>query len=253
MKQKNFIFGIHPVIEAIRSGKEIEKLLLQKGARGEGFREVFSLAREFEIPFQFVPQEKLNSFSKQNHQGVLAFLSEITYQKVSEMIPFIYEQGRAPLILVLDRITDVRNFGAIARTAECAGVDALLIPGQGSAQINSEAIKTSAGALYKLPVCRSQSLRDDLILMKESGLSIIAASEKATKPYLLSDLKGPVAIILGSEGTGIAGDLLELADQHVMIPVLGEISSLNVSVAAGVFLFEAVRQRHVHTEDTRNK
>lgn len=247
MKQKNFIFGIHPVIEAIRSGKEIEKLLLQKGARGEGFREVFSLAREFEIPFQFVPPEKLNSFSKQNHQGVLAFLSEISYTKISEIVPFAFEQGRAPLVLVLDRITDVRNLGAIARTAECAGVDALVIPTQGSAQINSEAIKTSAGALYKLAVCRSNSLKDDLTYLKESGVRLIASTEKAVDAYTSCDFTGPVAIIMGSEGSGIARELLDVTDHQVMIPVLGEISSLNVSVAAGVLLFEAVRQRHVHT------
>lgn len=243
MKQKNFIFGIHPVIEAVRSGKEIDKILLQKGLRGEGFRELFNLCKELDIHCQFVPPEKLNSLSKQNHQGVIAFLSEFTYQKLEDIIPFVYEQGRSPLILILDRITDVRNMGAIARSAECAGVDALVIPLQGSAQINSEAIKASAGALYKLPVCRSRNLKDELQMLKASGIAIIAATEKGGKEFTEVQLSGPVALILGNEGTGIAEDLLKLADEQVYIPVLGEIGSLNVSVAAGVILYEAVRQR----------
>ena len=243
MKQKNFIFGIHPVIEAVRSGKEIEKVLLQKGLRGEGFRELFNLCKEFEIHFQFVPPEKLNSLSKQNHQGVIAYLSEVTYQRLEDIIPYVYEQGRPPLILVLDRITDVRNMGAIARSAECAGVDALVIPVQGSAQINSEAIKASAGALYKLPVCRSKNLKDELQFLKASGVGIIAATEKGTKEHTEAPMSGPVAIIMGNEGAGIAGELLQMADELVFIPVYGEIGSLNVSVAAGVILYEAVRQR----------
>ena len=243
MKQKNFIFGIHPVIEAVRSGKEIEKVLLQKGLRGDGFRELFNLCKELDIHFQFVPPEKLNSLSKQNHQGVIAFISEVAYQRLEDIIPFVYEQGHAPLILILDRITDVRNMGAIARTAECAGVDALVLPFQGSAQINSEAIKASAGALYKLPVCRSRNLKDELQLLHASGVRILAATEKGGKEHGDADMTGPVAIIMGSEGEGIAKDLLALADDQVFIPVLGEIGSLNVSVAAGVILYEAVRQR----------
>jgi 23S rRNA (guanosine2251-2'-O)-methyltransferase len=243
VKQKNFIFGIHPVIEAIRSGKEIEKVMLQKGLRGEGFRELFNLCKEIEIHCQFVPPEKLNSLSKQNHQGVIAFLSEVTYQKLEDIIPYVYEQGRSPLILILDRITDVRNMGAIARSAECAGVDALVIPQQGSAQINSEAIKASAGALYKLPVCRSKNLKDELQFLKASGISIIAATEKGAKEFTEAEMTGPLAVIMGNEGTGIARDLMDLADGQIYIPVFGEIGSLNVSVAAGVILYEVVRQR----------
>jgi 23S rRNA (guanosine2251-2'-O)-methyltransferase len=243
LKQKNFIFGIHPVIEAIRSGKEIEKVLLQKSLRGEGFRELFNLCKEFEIHFQFVPPEKLNSLSKQNHQGVIAFLSEVIYQRLEDIIPYVYEQGRPPLILVLDRITDVRNMGAIARSAECAGVDALVVPLQGSAQINSEAIKASAGALYKLPVCRSRNLKDELQFLKASGIGIIAATEKGASEHTEANMTGPLAIIMGNEGTGIAKELLDLADGQIFIPVFGEIGSLNVSVAAGVILYEAVRQR----------
>jgi 23S rRNA (guanosine2251-2'-O)-methyltransferase len=243
LKQKNFIFGIHPVIEAIRSGKEIEKILLQKGLRGEGFRDLFNLCKELDIHFQFVPPEKLNSLSKQNHQGVIAFLSEVTYQRLEDIIPYAYEQGRPPLILILDRITDVRNMGAIARTAECAGVDALVIPLQGSAQINSEAIKASAGALYKLPVCRSRNLKDELQFLHASGIAILAATEKADQSFTAADMTGPLALIMGNEGEGIARELLALADGQISIPVAGEIGSLNVSVAAGVILYEAMRQR----------
>jgi 23S rRNA (guanosine2251-2'-O)-methyltransferase len=159
MSKEPFIYGIRPVIEAIKSGKEIEKLLIQKGLRGEGFHQLHSFIREFEIPFQFVPIEKLNRTTRQNHQGIIAYLSEISYQKLEYIIPFIYEQGKSPLILVLDRITDVRNLGAIARTAECAGVDGLLLPSKGSAQVNADAVKTSAGALYKLPVSGSLLLQ----------------------------------------------------------------------------------------------
>lgn len=242
-KKEHFIFGIRPVIEAVKSGKEIEKLLLQKGLHGDGFRELFNYCREFGIHFQFVPAEKLNSLSKQNHQGVIAYLSEIPFQKLEDMVPYAFEQGRPPLVLVLDRITDVRNLGAIARTAECSGVDALVVPVQGSAQLNSEAIKASAGALYKIPVCRSRNLREEVRFLKESGLTVIAATEKAVVDYTSADFSGPLALIMGNEGTGISEDLIKAADFLVRIPVLGEIGSLNVSVATGVILYEAVRQR----------
>ncbi len=244
-KKEHFIFGIRPVIEAIRSGKEIEKILLQKGLRGEGFRELFQLSRDLAIHYQFVPPEKLNSLSKQNHQGVIAYLSELTYQKLEDIIPFVFEQGRTPLVLVLDRITDVRNLGAIARTAECAGVDALVVPTEGSARINSEAIKTSAGALYKIPVCRSTNLAQDIRFLKNSGLTVISATEKAVQDYSTANLTSPLAIIMGNEGTGISNELLKASDGLVKIPVLGEIGSLNVSVATGVLLYEAVRQRGI--------
>jgi 23S rRNA (guanosine2251-2'-O)-methyltransferase len=243
MKKESYIFGIHPVLEAIKSGKEIEKLLFQKGLRGEGFREIFQLSKELEIPFQFVPIEKLNSLSRQNHQGVICYLSEISYTKIEDLVPFVFEQGRIPLILVLDGITDVRNLGAIARSAECAGVDALLIPAQGSAQINSEAIKTSAGALYKLPVCRTNNLKADLVYLKNSGISLVAASEKADTLYTASDFKSPLALIMGSEGFGVSPEYIKMSDNLVKIPVFGEIGSLNVSVAAGVLLYEVIRQR----------
>ena len=243
MSKEPFIFGIRPVIEAIKSGKEIEKLLIQKGLRGEGFKELHGFIREFDIPFQFVPVEKLNRTTRQNHQGIIAYLSEIVYQKLDYIIPFIYEQGRSPLILVLDRITDVRNLGAIARTAECAGVDALLLPVKGSAQVNGIAVKTSAGALYKLPVCRCPNLKESITFMKNSGLKIIAATEKAATDYTASDFRPPLALIMGSEEDGISDDFLKMADELIKIPLFGEIASLNVSVATGILLYEMLRQR----------
>jgi 23S rRNA (guanosine2251-2'-O)-methyltransferase len=243
MKKEQYIYGIRPAIEAIKAGKELERILLQNGLKGDGFRELFNLVKEVEIPFQFVPIEKLNRLSHQNHQGVIAFVSEIAYQRVEDLVPFAFEQGRMPLFLVLDRITDVRNVGSIARTAECAGVDGLILPAHGSAQINSDAIKTSAGALYKLPVVRPQNLKDAMRFLKDSGLRIIAASEKTERAYTSVDFTGPLAIVMGSEGEGISPEILRIADEIVRIPLSGEIESLNVSVAAGVLLFEALRQR----------
>ena len=242
-KKENFIFGIHPVIEAIKSGKEMERILLQKNLRGESFRELFNLIRELEIPFQFAPLEKFNRLSKQNHQGVIAWVTEITYQKIENIIPAIYEEGLIPLVLILDNITDVRNMGAIARTAECAGVNAIVIPVRGSAMINSEAIKTSAGALYKIPVCRATNLGATIEFLKHSGLQILAATEKGSIDYTEADLVKPSVLILGSEGKGISTEILKQADERISIPLTGEIESLNVSVAAGIFLFEFLRQR----------
>jgi len=243
MAKEPFIYGIRPVIEAIKSGKEIEKLLIQKGLRGEGFKELHGFIREFDIPFQFVPVEKLNRTTRQNHQGIIAYLSEISYQKLDYIIPFIYEQGRSPLILVLDRITDVRNLGAIARTSECAGVDALLIPVKGSAQVNEIAVKTSAGALYKLPVCRCSDLKESILFMRNSGLKIVVATEKAAIHYTKSDFRQPLALIMGSEEDGVLDEFIKMADELIRIPLHGEIASLNVSVATGILLYEILRQR----------
>ena len=244
MTKENFIYGIRPVIEALKAGKEIDRILIQAGLKGEGFRQLQFLIKELEIAFQFVPIDKLNRLSRQNHQGVVAFISEISYQKIESIVPFIYEQGRIPLLLALDRITDVRNFGSIARTAECAGTDAILIPAKGSAMINSDAIKTSAGALYKLPVCRCPDMKEAMIFLKNSGLRIIAATEKADITYTSADFTIPMALILGSEENGISEEYLKMADDRIRIPLQGEIASLNVSVASGILLFEILRQRN---------
>lgn len=239
----NIIFGSHPVIEAIRSGKEIEKLLLKKDLSGDVLREVLKASRERDIPYQFVPQEKLDRITRKNHQGIIAFVSEIEYQKLEQLIPMIYENGEEPFILVLDHITDVRNFGSIARTAECAGVHAIVIPDKGSAQINEDAIKTSSGALNIVPVCRVNSISKTIDYLKDSGLKIFVASEKGKELFNNADLHGPVAIVAGSEGVGVSSEIRNKANQIIKIPMFGKIESLNVSVATALVVYEVVRNR----------
>lgn len=242
-KNEDLIFGIRAVIEAIKSGKDIDKVLLKKGPGGELHQEVFELIREHQIPFQFVPIEKINRITRKNHQGVIAFISPVTFYDIENFLPALFEAGKNPFILVLDEITDVRNFGAIVRTAECAGVDAVLIPERGAAGINADAVKTSAGALHLVPVCRSRDLRKTILFLQQSGLRLVAATEKSSDHYTKGDYSGPVAVIMGSEDTGIDPQILSLADDRVKIPVLGKIQSLNVSVAAGLLAYEVVRQR----------
>jgi len=243
MKNKNIIFGIHSIIEAIKSGKEIEKLFLSKQSSGDSIKELFLIARKDNIPVQFVPLEKLNKLTSKVHQGAIAFVSEISYCSIEQIIPQIYESGKVPLILILDGITDVRNFGAIARTAECAGVDAIVIPLKGSVSINADAIKTSAGALNTIPVCREKSLLSTLQYLKDSGLKIVSVTEKTNERYYNNEYKLPLALILGSEDNGITQSLIEFSDEKAKIPILGTIESLNVSVAAGIILYEVVKQR----------
>lgn len=237
------IFGIRTLIEAIQEGKEIDKVFIQKGLRGDLYPELYQLIKDRDIPYSLVPPEKLNRFTRKNHQGVVAFISSITYHNIEQLIPALYEEGKTPFILVLDRITDVRNFGALARTAECAGVDAILIPARGGAAINADAVKTSAGALHKIPVCRAKYLQDDLKFLKESGLKIIGVSEKAKKAYYEETYKEPIALMLGSEEDGISDAYIPLLDELVKIPMTGSIASLNVGVAGGILMFEASKQR----------
>jgi len=239
----SYIFGIHPVIEALRSGKELEKVYLRNGLRNEAIPGLLSELREKRIPFQFVPVEKINRMSQKNHQGILAQVAEIEYNDIEKIIPGLYESGKVPFILVLDRITDVRNMGAIARTAEGAGIHALVLPTGESAQINADAVKTSSGALHTLPVCRTESLVKTVTFLKESGLQVVAATEKAERLLYDADFTRPTAIILGSEDTGIERNLILLSDIQVKIPLYGTIQSLNVSVAASILMYEAVRQR----------
>lgn len=244
MKTGNqLIFGIRAVIEAITAGKEIEKCLIKNGLKGALFQELFSHIKNHNIPFQFVPIEKINSISRKNHQGVLAFLSEIEYQLIEEIVPALFETGKVPLLLVLDQVTDVRNLGSIARTAECAGVDAVIIPQRGSAMITPDAIKTSAGALYNLNICRVPNLLKTVQFLKESGISIIATNEREKVPYHDADYTMPLAIVMGSEEKGIDHSIMAQANSAVMIPLQGKTGSLNVSVATGIILFEVVRQR----------
>jgi 23S rRNA (guanosine2251-2'-O)-methyltransferase len=240
---ENMIFGLRPVIEAIKAGKEIDRLFVQNGLKNELFGEMMSLLKKNNIPYQYVPLEKINRLTTKNHQGVVGYISSIEYHKIEDVLPVVFDKGKMPLILILDRITDVRNFGAIARTAECSGVDAIIIPSKGTAQINADAIKTSAGALHKIPVCREDDLKHVIEYLRESGLQVIACTEKTKENYYQHDFTLPVAIIMGSEENGISPEYLKLADAHAKIPLFGEIGSLNVSVAAGVLLYEVVRQR----------
>ena len=242
-ESNQMIFGIRAVIEAIKSGKEIESLYIQRGLTGGIILELRSLLKEHEMTFQLVPVEKLNRLTPKNHQGAVAFISPIIYEKIENIIPAIYERGEVPLILMLDGITDVRNFGAIARTAECAGVHALIVPSKGSAQINPDAVKTSAGALYKIPVCRHDSMLKTAKYLQESGLQLVACTEKTNDYLYQPDYTVPTAVIMGSEESGISTDLIRISDHLAKIPMFGEIESLNVSVSAGVVLYEAVRQK----------
>lgn len=242
-RTEQIVYGVHSVTEALQAGREIEKAIIQNNVHGEWLPAIRKLLNEREIPTQFVPAEAMNRMVKGNHQGIAAFISPIDYQAIESVIPMIYEAGQVPLILVLDRITDVRNLGAIARTAECCGVHALVVPARGSAQINADAVKTSSGALMNIPVVRSMNLKHTLSYMKESGLKIAAATEKSEKPLWALDFTGPFALILGAEDTGVSAEYLRFCDEMAIIPMQGQLASLNVSVAAGMFLYEALRQR----------
>ncbi len=244
MNTNEFIFGIRPVIEAIRSGKTIDKLMVKKGISGELIGELTGLAKEHDIALQAVPEEKLNRITRKNHQGAIAFLSPVPFQNYEEIIIQLFEKGETPFILYLDKISDVRNFGAIVRTAECAGVHAIIVPEKGAAQIGADAIKTSAGALHHIAVCKVRNTVGCIRNLKNSGLTLFAATEKASQNYTDFDYSVPCAIIMGSEDEGISEEILRLADHLVRIPILGKIGSLNVSVAAGVLLYETVKQRH---------
>ncbi len=237
---KEFVFGIQSVLETLRSGKEIDRLLVQ---RELGSVEILDLAKEKGVQVQKVPLEKLNRITRKNHQGAIAFVSAIHYAKLDNVIADTFEKGQVPLILVLDRITDVRNFGAIARTAECAGAHAIVIPSRGAAQINADAMKTSSGALNFLPVCKEENLISVVEFLQNSGLKVIACTEKTKNSIYQMDLKEPLAFIMGSEEDGISDELLRKVDELASIPQTGQVGSLNVSVAAGVIIFEAVRQR----------
>lgn len=237
------IFGIRAVIEAIDAGKDIDKVLIKRELSGDLILELQQLLRDYEIPMQKVPVERIDRITRKNHQGVIAFTSAVTYHKLENIIPQLYEEGKNPFILVLDGLTDVRNFGAIARTCEVAGVDAIVIPSRGSVSVNSDAVKTSAGALHTIPVCRENSLKEAIVFLKNSGIKVVAATEKAASIYTNSNMSVPVAIIMGSEDVGISNELIRISDELIKLPQFGKIQSLNVSVAAGVIIYEVLRQR----------
>ncbi len=243
MKNKDTVFGIRPIIEVIKSGKTIDKLFIQKGLHNESFAILWKLVRENRINYKHVPIEKLNRLTTKNHQGVFAFISPIDFHSIEDIVPSLYEEGKIPLILVLDRITDVRNFGAITRTADCSNVDCIIIPEQNSAAINSDAMKTSSGALSNVKICRVWNLKMTLQMLKDSGIQIISCTEKTNNEIYNINYQIPTAVILGSEENGISNEYLKLSNEKVKVPILGNIESLNVSVACGVILYEIVRQR----------
>lgn len=243
MNKEDYIFGTRAIIEAIHNGRTIEKILIKTGLSNELFQQLKTLIKENNIAFQYVPLEKINRITRKNHQGVLAFISPIDYVNIETLLPGIYEKGKDPLLLLLDEITDVRNFGAIARTAECAGVDAIIIPEKGMARIGGDAIKTSAGALHHIPVCKVGNLTKTIQFLIDSGIHIVAATEKGEKFYTEANLQTPLAIVMGSEDTGVSPGNLNLAHERLKIPIAGQIESLNVSVSAALMMYEAVRQR----------
>jgi len=240
---KDFIFGTRAVIEALNAQKDIDKILINKEQNNELTKELLALAKAERVPVVRVPEAKLNRITRKNHQGVVAHISAIQYASLDNVIEECFSKGVAPLILVLDRITDVRNFGAIARTADCAGVHAIVLPEKGSAQINSDAVKTSAGALNFLPVCRVKNLYYTIKDLKKMGLTVISCTEKTERVMYDADYTGPTVIVMGSEEDGISSEIMGISDEFVAIPMFGNIESLNVSVASGVMIYEALRQR----------
>lgn len=243
MQPQDYIYGIRAVMEAIEAGREIDKVLIKKDLGGELATELTTLLKGTQIPVQRVPVEKLNRITRKNHQGVIASISAITYHRLDHLVPELYEEGRLPFIVILDGITDVRNFGAIARTAECAGVDAIVIPDAGSVTVGADAVKTSAGALLRLPVCRVHNLGQAVTYLQENGYQLVGVTEKASVNYTLASYDGPIALVMGAENNGISPHILKACDSKVAIPMFGEIGSLNVSVAAGIVMYEVVRQR----------
>ena len=248
MGKNNLIFGIHPLIEALEAGREIDKILLKRGLRSSEVSHIMDVAKERTIPVQIVPEERLTRLTRKQHQGVIAFISEIEYTQLDQLIPMLYEEGRSPFVVLLDGLTDVRNFGAIARTAECAGVDAIIIPERGSVSVTADAVKTSAGALHRIPVCRVSSIQAAVTLLQENGIQIVAASEKAADIYTERELSLPLGLVLRAEYHGVSQDVLRRADKIVRIPQVGAIGSLNVSVAGGILIYEVVRQAGLGAE-----
>ena len=241
--KEQYIFGIRAIIEAIQAGKEIDRLYVKKDMGSDLTRELLEVARTHGVPVQRVPIERINRITRKNHQGALAILATVSYYKVEQIVPMLFESGDNPFLVVLDGVTDMRNFGAIARTCDCAGVNAIVIPEHGSATVNADAIKTSAGALNYVPVCRERNLVDAIRYLKISGFVIVGTSDKNAVNYTRVDYTVPVAVVLGAEDRGISPEVMRLCDNRVAIPEFGHINSLNVSVAGGIILYEVVRQR----------
>ena len=238
-----YIYGIHAVLEAIDAGKDIDKILLSKTLNTETAQEISERARQLRVPVQRVPVQKIDRITRRNHQGVLAMLAAVTYYRVEDLVPQLFDEGENPFVVVLDGVTDVRNFGAVARTCECAGMSAIVIPDRESVSVNADAVKTSAGALNYLHVCREHNLVNAAKVLRDRGFKIVGTSDKSHTTYTQADYTGPVAIVLGAEDKGISPEIMKLCDTQVLIPEFGHINSLNVSVAGGIIIYEVVRQR----------
>ena len=243
MNQPTKIYGIRTILEAIDSGKTVDKIFMQKGLQGSLIKELLYVVKKEGINFSYVPVEKLNRLTKQNHQGVVATISPIEFQNLENLVISVQESGENPLFLILDQLSDVRNFGAIIRTAECTGVHGIIIQKKGGAPVNADTIKTSAGAVFKIPICKVDHIRDAIFYLQSSGVQIVAATEKAKNSIYDLTLDIPLAIVMGSEGKGVSNAVLKSSDHLAKLPMHGEIASLNVSVACGAILYEVVRQR----------
>ncbi|MBT8262898.1 MAG: 23S rRNA (guanosine(2251)-2'-O)-methyltransferase RlmB [Bacteroidia bacterium] len=243
MKKESLIFGIHPVLEAVRSGKPIDKLYIQKGSTNDKIDAILKLIDTDAVSINYVPVEKLDRLIRSNHQGIVASISPITFKSLEVVVEGLLESKEDPLFLILDQVSDVRNFGAILRTAECTGVDAVIIQKKGGAPVSGDTVKASAGAIFNLPICKVDHIKDAIFYLQGSGIKTIAATEKTDNSIYDIDLTGGLAIIMGSEGKGISKSVLSIVDQSASLPLLGKINSLNVSVASGVFLYEVIRQR----------
>jgi len=239
----NMIFGVRPVMEAIDAGREVERIFLQRDINNPLARELRNMLTEQNIPFSLVPVEKLNRLTRKNHQGVVCFLGFVAYHKVENIVPSLFEKSEFPLLLLLDRVTDVRNFGAICRTAECTGVDAVIVPEKGGAMVNGDAVKASAGALNRIKICREYNLKNTIQYLKDSGFTVAGCTEKAPENCFNVNLNKPLCLIMGSEEDGISPEYLKRCDVLIKVPISGKTASLNVSVAAGMLLYEVTRQR----------
>ncbi|WP_185858753.1 23S rRNA (guanosine(2251)-2'-O)-methyltransferase RlmB [Blattabacterium cuenoti] len=247
MKKLEIIYGIHPLIEAILAKKSISKLFFLRGfrQRSNGYKHLINISKKENIPIQIVPKNKFYQLKNKNHQGVFALLSPIKTYHIEDLLPIFYEKGKNPILIILDRITDIRNFGSIIRTSACAGVDAIIIPKNNTAMIGSDSIKTSSGALFQVPICKEKNIKNTIEFLMNSGLKIVSATEKSDTSWYDIDFSGPIAIILGNEEKGISSKYLEMSYEKAKIPVnMKGISSLNVSVACGIILYEVFRQRN---------
>ena len=245
MNKENIIFGIHPIQEAINSKKEIDKIFIQKDSSNPKIELIIKDLEKSNTSINYVPSEKLNRLTSGNHQGIIAFSSPITFQNIENLVENVLSKKQNPLFIILDQISDVRNFGAIIRTAECTGVDGIIIQKKGGAPVTGDTVKTSAGAIFKIPICKVDHIKDAIFYLKASNINTIAATEKTNDSIYDIDLKQPLAIIMGSEGKGVSKSVLNIVDYKASLPLMGEVNSLNVSVACGAFLYETLRQRRL--------